>query len=123
MTQILSGWRINALLCQVFPVRKGGAVRSKCIVQTPSPFFFFFFPRDDLELRIRQHVAEMRSYRDVRRDSLVCTVTLESERERKKNKTENVFESGACGGVFQFLFYAQVNKKGGKSLKIQKKQL
>lgn len=81
MTQILSGWRINALLCQVFPVRKGAPLGPNASYKLRALFFFFL--RDDLELRIRQNVAEMRSYRDVRRDSLVCTVTLESEREQK----------------------------------------
>lgn len=37
--QTLSGWRINALLHQGFPACIGGAIRSKCIVRTPSPYF------------------------------------------------------------------------------------
>lgn len=59
---------------------------------------FFFFSRDDLELRIRQHVAEMRSYRDVRRDSLVCTVT----EKKKKNERKMFLNLVLVGGYFSF---------------------
>lgn len=42
VTQILSGWRINALLCQVFPVRKGAPLGPNASYKLRALFFFFF---------------------------------------------------------------------------------
>lgn len=111
MTQILSGWRINALLCQVFPVRKGAPLGPNASYKLQALFFFFFFARwlGTQNKATRSWDEELQrcasGFAGVHRH-----VRKRARTKKKKKLTENVFESGACGGVGGYFSFYSMHK-------------